>query len=106
MLALLLAIVEAITFSITVSQDHTRVFLRYPVVQGLTWLQTCVEAEGGSFSAPTWYVSSCWEPRERTEEYKLKPDARHVRGHLQIDFDGKRSTLVTPVMRVRHEGEN
>ena len=103
MMLLVIQLMQAITFSMTVSQDLTRVMLRYPVSEGVSWLQVCVESEGRGEQDEPWYTNSCWEPRFVTEEYPLVPNAYHVRAHLTIDQDGKRSTLHTPVLQVHSE---
>ena len=103
MVMLLVQLMQALTFSITVSQDATRTTLRYPAAEGVSWLQVCVESEGRGERDEPWYANSCWEPRFPTEEYRLAPDAYYVRAHLTIDQDGKRSTLHTPVLQVRPE---
>ena len=100
-IALLLATVQAITFSLTLSQYRSIATLRYPQDKSVTWLEVCVETEGEDIRGFAWYTYSCWTPRFSVEDYSLKPDTTTIRAHLRLDEDGQRETLHTPVLRVR-----
>lgn len=107
MITLLLTIVEALMFTLTVARSGDHVTLRYPTNPGIVWTEVCVESEGrsGRLDDPngTWYKNSCWEPANAIEDYALLPGALHVRAHLTVNHDGQRVMLDTPVWQVRPE---
>lgn len=103
-----LALATAITFVITLSQDRQRVTFRYPVNEGVTWVEACLEAEGHGDadkgeSAEPWYHSECWPPHHNHEQKKLRPGTVHIRGHLRYHQDNQYHDLHTPVYQVRPE---
>ena len=46
-----------------------------------------------------WLTHSCWKPRFRVEEYRLRPNAYTVQGVL--DYDGGQMT--TPILTIKPE---
>lgn len=103
-LTILIEVIQALTFSVTVGRYGNNAVLRYPVADKLHWVEVCVETEGydpKSPSAEGWQANSCWVPRFKVEELRLEPGTTSLRAHLHISEDGYRSWLHTPVIQVR-----
>ena len=104
MLVLLLELIQALTFSVTVGRYGQHATLRYPVADKVSWVEVCVEAEGYYENRPGaegWNSMSCWVPRFKVEELRLDPGTVTIAAHLNISEDGYRSWLHTPVINVR-----
>jgi hypothetical protein len=102
--------IASLVFSLTVARNGDHISLQYPVDDKVQWVEVCVESEGrydpvDPRRAEHWYNKSCWAPRFKIEEYKLKDGAIHVRAHLEISENGNHVTLHTPTMQVRPESE-
>lgn len=103
-IALIVAIVEALTFTLAVAHSGSFITLRYP--QGVEWVEACIETDGVDAHIDRdelWYTLSCWTPRFSVEDYPLRLGAKHVKGHLLIETDGERKTLHTAVVQVSPE---
>lgn len=102
------ALIQALSFTITPSQNNNHVTLRYPVTDGVDWVSVCVEVWGVDENPREnvdWYMDSCWEPKRRAEQLSLKPGAMWIRGHLQISENSVRSVIHTRMIQIRPEPE-
>ena len=92
------------TFSLTVARAATHITLRYPTNVG-EWRVVCVTVRGKDDDRQNpgdyieWLTHSCWKPRFRVEEYRLRPNAYTVQGVL--DYDGGQMT--TPILTIKPE---
>lgn len=103
-LMMVLEIIQALTFSVTVGRYGQHATLRYPVADKVSWIEVCVLAEGHDISRPDsddWQRNSCWVPRFKVEELRLDPETVTIRASLHISEDGRRSWLHTPTVNVR-----
>lgn len=106
-LSLVVAVIQAITFSVTINRYGTTATLRFPEVTAKLFLvEVCVYTEGYDPKTPTaehWIRQSCWEPRFKTEELRLAPGTLKLKAQLEISEDSHHSVLHTPVIQVRPE---
>ena len=94
----IVAIIQALTFTLTVNHTGQRATLHYPVADHVRWIEVCVIANG----TDGWSRNSCWTPRYKTEEVPIDPRTVTISAHLAVREHGYRSWFHTPVTRVRH----
>ena len=105
----LLWIVRALLFSMTIGRLGDHITLRYPVADHVAWVEVCVTAEGNypknlaSDPSEHWTTTSCWEPANQTEDYRLQSGTLRVGAELEINEDSHHSFLRTGVKQVRPE---
>src|SRR3990167_1354098 len=96
LMVLVVSVIQALTFSVTVGRYGQNAVLRYPVADKVYWIEVCVEAEGYDPKTPYgegWQSNSCWVPRFKVEELRLDPGTVTLKARLHISEDGHRSIL-------------
>ena len=96
----------ALVFTMALGPSREWVAFRYPLDEGVVWVETCLEMEGHAPGEPdrSWYRQACWSPSFSGEQRRLPPDAYRIRGRLAYRVHGGGDRyLWTPVMSVRPE---
>lgn len=105
----LVAMVAALTFSVTLNQKRDTVTLRYPVADKVAWVETCLYQIGHTESEGDWDSVACWNPSNDshrvTEQVKLKAGVNFMQATLEISEEGHHSILQSPAFVVHPKEE-